>query len=135
MHLQFTDLDARPRRWLSLTPLIDSGFLLLVFFMLATQFAREQALPLDVPGRAVASAEASLSGALLVRVRSSGEVDIAGQVVTLDALQQRVASLVGERGDEHRVVLRSEQGLNLQRLVQVLDRVRDAGAVHVSLRR
>ena len=135
MHLQFTDLDASPRRWLSLTPLIDIVFLLLVFFMLATQFAREQALPLDVPGRAVASAEASLSGALLVRVRSSGEVDIAGQVVTLDALQQRVASLVGERGDEHRVVLRSEQGLNLQRLVLVLDRVRDAGAVHVSLRR
>jgi hypothetical protein len=31
--------------------------------------------------------------------------------------------------------LRSEQGLNLQRLVQVLDRVRGAGAVHVSLRR
>jgi biopolymer transport protein ExbD len=83
----------------------------------------------------VASAEASLSGALLVRVRSSGEVDIAGQVVTLDTLQQRVASLVRERGDEHRVVLRSEQGLNLQRLVLVLDRVRDAGAVHVSLRR
>ena len=135
MHLQFTDLDARPRRWLSLTPLIDIVFLLLVFFMLATQFAREQALPLDVPGRAVASAEASLSGALLVRVRATGEVDIAGQRVSLDQLQQRVSALIDTRGDEHRVVLRSEQGLNLQRLVQVLDRVRNAGAIHVSLRR
>jgi biopolymer transport protein ExbD len=135
MRLHFSQSDGSPRRWLSLTPLIDIVFLLLVFFMLATQFAREQALPLDVPGRAVASADASLSGALLVRVRSGGEVDIAGQPVSLDALQQRVALLVRERGDEHRVVLRSEQGLNLQRLVLVLDRVRDAGAVHVSLRR
>jgi biopolymer transport protein ExbD len=135
MRLHFSQPDGSPRRWLSLTPLIDIVFLLLVFFMLATQFAREQALPLDVPGRAVASADASLSGALLVRVRSSGEVDIAGQPVSLDALQQRVALLVREREDEHRVVLRSEQGLNLQRLVQVLDRVRDAGAIHVSLRR
>ena len=135
MRLHFVDIYARPRRWLSLTPLIDIVFLLLVFFMLATQFAREQALPLDVPGRAVASADASLSGALLVRVRSSGEVDLAGQVVSLDVLEQRVATLVRERSDRHRVVLRSEEGLNLQRLVQVLDRVRDAGAAHVSLRR
>ncbi|MGA1561542.1 MAG: ExbD/TolR family protein [Gammaproteobacteria bacterium] len=134
MRLHF-DADVRPRRWLSLTPLIDIVFLLLVFFMLATQFAREQALPLDVPGRAVASSDASLSGALLVRVRATGEVDIAGQGVTLDQLQQRVSALVSARGEEHRVILRSEQGLDLQRLVQVLDRVRDAGATHVSLRR
>lgn len=134
MRLHF-DADARPRRWLSLTPLIDIVFLLLVFFMLATQFAREQALPLDVPGRAVATSDASLSGALLVRVRASGEVDIAGLSVSLDQLEQRVADLVRARGDAHRVVLRSEQGLGLQRLVQVLDRVRDAGATHVSLRR
>ena len=134
MRLHF-DADVRPRRWLSLTPLIDIVFLLLVFFMLATQFAREQALPLGVPGRAVASSDASLSGALLVRVRATGEVDIAGQGVTLDQLQQRVSALVSARGEEHRVILRSEQGLDLQRLVQVLDRVRDAGATHVSLRR
>jgi biopolymer transport protein ExbD len=135
MRLHFADLDARPRRWLSLTPLIDIVFLLLVFFMLATQFAREQALPLDVPGRAAVSTESSLSGALLIRVRASGALDIAGQPVSLNEVQQRVARLVVQRGDQHRVVLRSEEGLALQRLVQILDRVRDAGAQHVSLRR
>ncbi len=135
MRLHFHTEGAR-QRWLSLTPLIDIVFLLLVFFMLATQFSHEQALPLDVPGKAVAAADhSSLSGALLVRVYQDGRLDLAGQSISLEQLQQRVIGLIKARGDEHRVILRSEPGVALQTLVQVLDRVRAAGAQHVSLRR
>lgn len=40
----------RPRRRVSLTPMIDVVFLLLIFFMLAARFGMDQAIPLRAGG-------------------------------------------------------------------------------------
>ncbi|MFC6760360.1 ExbD/TolR family protein [Sulfitobacter porphyrae] len=43
----FSFAIARPRRRPGLTPMIDVVFLLLVFFMLASRFGQDRALPLS----------------------------------------------------------------------------------------
>ena len=58
----------RPR--ISLTPLIDVVFLLLVFFMLASTFLKFNYLPLTAGGEGAGAP--SLSETVIVRVRQAG---------------------------------------------------------------
>ena len=57
--------DARRRRrsLISLTPLIDVVFILLIFFMLASSFSTEEAIELSMPGSG--AAEGALPGSLV----------------------------------------------------------------------
>ena len=121
----------RRRPLISLTPLIDVVFILLVFFMLASSFLDWRSIDLDAPGRT--GAAASLSGALLVEVRPDG-LRLSGQPITLDALTERVDDLLNRR-PEQRVLVRPMAGVSLQEVVAVLDRLSAAGVDDLSLLR
>ena len=117
------------RPLISLTPLIDVVFILLVFFMLASSFLDWRAIALDAP--ATAAAGASMEGALLVEVRPDG-LRLGGENVSLDALVQRAAALL-EKKPERRVLIRPDAGVDVQRVVAVLDRLAAAGVGNLSL--
>ena len=121
----------RRRPLVSLTPLIDVVFILLVFFMLASSFLDWRSIDLDAPGRA--GVAASLSGAMLVEVRLDG-LRLSGQPITLDALTARVDDLLNRR-PEQRVLVRPMAGVSLQEVVAVLDRLSAAGVGDLSLLR
>jgi len=117
------------RRGISLTPLIDVVFILLVFFMLASSFLDWRHIALQTPaGPAGGSA---MTGALLVEVRPDS-VRLAGETLTLDALAERIARQLGDDPD-HRILIAPAEGVSLQRAVAVLDRLSAAGAVDISL--
>src|SRR3546814_18552679 len=69
------------RRLISLTPLIDVVFILLVFFMLASSFVDWRAIVLDTP--AAATRAGASEGALLVRV-GRDRIDFAGAPTDLE---------------------------------------------------
>ena len=119
----------RRRALISLTPLIDVVFILLVFFMLASSFLDWRAIDLDTPVSSAAGT--SMEGALLVEIRSDG-LRLSGETVSLDALGARVARRVSERLDQP-VLVRAAPGVSLQRAVQVLDRLAAAGATRMAL--
>jgi len=108
---------ARRRKLVSLTPLIDVVFILLVFFMLASSFLDWRAIDLDTP--ADASAAGTLEGALLVEVRATG-LRVGGEAVAADALARRVGARL-EAVPDTRVLVRPAPGVELQRVVSVLD--------------
>ena len=122
----------RPRRrraLISLTPLIDVVFILLVFFMLASSFLDWRAIELSAPGRAAEGA--SMEGALLIEIRPEG-LRMSGEIVSLEVLGSRVAQRVSERPDQ-RVLVRPEPGVSLQQAVRVLDRLAISGVTRMSL--
>lgn len=119
----------RPRALISLTPLIDVVFILLLFFMLASSFLDLNTIVLDAPAEGATGA--SSQGALLIEVRLDG-VRFAGRYMPLDAL----ADLVARRLQKHpglRVLVQPGAGVNVQHTVRVLDRLAAAGADHLSL--
>lgn len=126
-------IDARRRApaRISLTPLIDVVFILLVFFMLASSFLDERALKVDAP--AAAAAGSSMEGALLVELRGDG-LRLAGQPLTADQLMSRLAEHAARNPDQ-RVLIRPAPGVSLQRAVALLDRVAAAGLTRVSFLR
>lgn len=122
----------RPRRrrpLISLTPLIDVVFILLVFFMLATSFTDWRAI--DVSVAQDGSGPASPEGALLVEVRP-GELRLSGRPIGVEALIDRVRSRLARR-PEQAVVVRPAAGVSLQRTVTVLDLLSGEGVRELSL--
>ena len=119
----------RPRALISLTPLIDVVFILLLFFMLASSFLNLHTIVLDTPAQG-ARQDAS-QGALLIEVRLDG-VRFAGRYKPLDEIVNLVRERLAERPDL-RVLVQPGSGVNLQRTVRVLDRLSAAGATRLSL--
>jgi len=132
-----TDLRiARPRRrraTISLTPLIDVVFILLIFFMLASSFLDWRALDLGTPLRS--GAAGAVEGALLVELRAGErgvEIRLAGERLTPEALEARLRSRL-ERTPEQRVLLRAGRGVALQETVRLLDRLDGLGLRDLAL--
>ena len=113
----------RIRRRPGLTPLIDVVFLLLVFFMLASRFGVEGALPLAAGG----GVGAWEGPPRLVTVRP-GEIRVNGVPASDPAAALR--PLMPEGGGP--VVVRAE-GADLQRLVDAMAALRAAGLTDLVL--
>ncbi len=123
--------QGRRRPLISLTPLIDVVFILLVFFMLASSFLDWRSIDLNAPAQAAAAP--ALEGALLVEIHPD-RLLLSGEPVSLDVLTTRVAERVTAKPDQ-RVVVKSAPGVPLQDAVNVLDRLTQAGAAQLSLAR
>jgi|SRR5699024_163124 len=119
----------RARNLISLTPLIDVVFILLLFFMLASNFLDLNAIEMDAP--AAGTSSASSRGALLIEVRIDG-VRFAGRYMPLDDLTELVQEKL-EGHPERRVFIQPGKGVKLQATVRVLDQLSSAGIVRLSL--
>lgn len=121
--------DRRPRALISLTPLIDVVFILLLFFMLASSFLDLNTIMLDAPSEG--SQTSSSQGALLIQVQLDG-VRFAGRYMPLSELTDVVAKRL-EKHPDLRVLVQPGAGVNLQRTVRILDQLSTTGAAHLSL--
>lgn len=132
MSAETTSLSARTdrrRALISLTPLIDVVFILLVFFMLASSFLDWRAIDLSPPVKA--GGGAALEGSLLIDIRAD-TLRLAGEAMDLEALAARVGGLTAGKPDRP-VILRPAADVSLQRTVEVLDRLKAAGVTGMSL--
>ena len=119
----------RRRALISLTPLIDVVFILVVFFMLASSFLDWRAIDLNTPVQAAAAPSAV--GAVLVEVRSDG-LRLSGQRIALDDLVAHMRDRLADDADR-RVLVRASAGVALQEVITVLDRLSGAGVADLSL--
>lgn len=119
----------RRRGLISLTPLIDVVFILLIFFMLATSFFDWRALDLAPPVQAAAGPAEET--AFLISLSGAG-IEADGVAVEEGELAEAIASALATRPDRP-VLIAPEDGTPLQRTVTVLDIARGAGAASVRL--
>ncbi|MCC5859267.1 MAG: biopolymer transporter ExbD [Ectothiorhodospiraceae bacterium] len=131
MHIEGS--SRRRRSLVSLTPLIDVVFILLVFFMLATSFLDWRSIVVDVP--ADGGGEAGEPTAIVVRIGADGALELDGAFVRdTAALEQAVrAELAREPG--RLLIVRPDDSVRLQRITQVVERVQAAGAMRMRLDR
>lgn len=117
----------RQRRKPSLTPMIDVVFLLLVFFMLASQFGHDTALPVSSSG----AAGSSYSGPPRLVDIGVDDLRLNGVEVTQGALEEKLAELVESDGDL--VILRGSDAATVQRMIDVAQSLRAAGFTNLSV--
>lgn len=122
----FTFGPPRRARRPSLTPMIDVVFLLLVFFMLASQFGQSKALPLVLGG-----ASARYDGPpRLLSIRPEG---LALNGLALDAAELAVRLGALTDGLEDIIILRPETGTSLQRMIDVAEALNRAGFTNLAV--
>jgi biopolymer transport protein ExbD len=126
------ELDNEGDAALDMAPLIDVVFLLLIFFMVATSFAREeQQLDLDLP-EARSAAPGDSPRELVLDLLPGGALRLDGQDLSSAELPGRLAELA--RVDSRRALLvRADRGLEYGRVVAVLDLCRLAGLTNAAL--
>ena len=109
---------------IGLTPLIDVVFILLLFFMLATNFQRWRSVDIDAV-RTSNSSETSTSKTFLVRV-SETEIDVSGESVSLAVLGSVLKARL-DRSPGAQVMVSALDDAPVQRIVSVMDVLRDNG--------
>jgi biopolymer transport protein ExbD len=120
------ELPPRRRALISLTPLIDVVFILLVFFMLASNFTQLRTIGVTIP--AETGAPADDKDALVVRVYADQRLELAGQLVPLAELEGRVRQAAQGRP----VLVQPVGETRLQALVSVLDQLADVPNVSLT---
>lgn len=124
-----------PRRAVSLTPLIDVVFILLVFFMLAASLQRESALEV-VPAVAADPADVPVDARVLWYDATVHGLRPRGDEPLVSA--EGVADRVNEARDTHPdqmtvVALIADEGLSVQALVDYLSALEAEGVRHIRL--
>lgn len=114
---------------LDVTPLIDVVFILLVFFMLTTNFARFRLIGIDTPQEREVLLDAT--AAIVISVNDDGTLEYDGKPATRTEIGRKVAELVTI--DPGRTFLiRPEAGVTMQEALDTFQLARDAGAYAVS---
>ncbi len=125
-----TETRNRQRRAsVDMSPLIDVVFLLLIFFAVTTTFLEQSGMDLELPASSTATTTAQ--AAIVVEISVDGEIRLDGEVLTADALEQRVAALNDE--DRAKITVRADRSIELGTAVQVIDALRKGGAEGISL--
>jgi biopolymer transport protein ExbD len=120
------------RRLISLTPLVDVVFILLVFFMLASSFLDWRSIQLKLPAQATAGAVGDV--ALVVSISDNGVLKLNGELIESVDLGTRLRELLSNDVDLP-ILIRAAEGVPLQRSIGVLEEITAAGGRNVSLSR
>ncbi|MFB6373634.1 MAG: ExbD/TolR family protein [Bradymonadaceae bacterium] len=115
---------------IDISPLIDMVFILLIFFMVSTTFVKDQELDLERPG--AQSAEQASTKALRVYIDKEGRIHVDGNPVKPWMLQSRVKQLLGT-GGSGQVLVVVDRRVSSDKLLEVVDQCRLAGAKHVGV--
>jgi biopolymer transport protein ExbD len=105
---------------INLTPMIDVVFLLIIFFMVATTFVREEKeIDLKLPETTSASPLQSLPEEVVINVMNDGRIKVAGRVVS----DQALAGLLKEaktRNPRQSAIIRGDRGTRYEHVVRVV---------------
>ncbi|NBC88929.1 MAG: hypothetical protein GVX90_05475 [Alphaproteobacteria bacterium] len=114
---------------LNVTPLIDVVFILLVFFMLTTNFARFRLIGIDTPQDREVLQDAT--AAIVIKVKDDGTLAYDGEPASPQEIVREVSAMV-EVDPGRTFLVRPEDGVTMQEAVDAFQLARDAGAYAVS---
>lgn len=127
-------VHARKRRRLQvqipLTSLIDIVFLLLIYFLLTTNFMVDEGIKIKLPQAKAAAPQTE--EVITVYVDKEGRAFLGTDEVPLAQLFDRIKEKIGSNNNEL-VVIRADRAVILNKAVKVMDTVKAAGAGRLCL--
>ena len=107
---------------LSLTPLIDVVFLLLIFFLVTSEFEEEERrLDIVLPSATSAVPMTSKPREVVVDIDAAGTIYLSGQQTSLQELQRLLKIAVSSNPTNQTVVIRADRTTSFQPVVSVMD--------------
>ena len=111
---------------LSIAPLIDIVFLLLIFFMVTSHFDVASGVRISLPKVAKRILNQEKNRITLV-IDKSGQTYLEGKRMDMKSLQEKMEKLVKEKGI-FQVILQADKDVSHGKVVQIMDLAKTAGA-------
>lgn len=116
---------------IQLAPLVDVLLLLLIFFLLTWNAARnENELDVKVPKASAAKERSAPLGDVIVNVKADGTVTVNKQIKTLAELGEQLKELV-KLFPEQAVVIRADEAGAYKNVIGVLNTCTEAGITNI----
>jgi biopolymer transport protein ExbD len=116
---------------IQLAPLVDVLLLLLIFFLLTWNAARnENELDVKVPKASAAKERSAPLGDVIVNVKADGTVTVNKQIKTLAELEEQLKELV-KLFPEQAVVIRADEAGAYKNVINVLNSCTEAGITNI----
>jgi biopolymer transport protein ExbD len=115
---------------IDMTPMLDIVFIMLIFFIVTTSFIKESGIDVNRP--TAQTAERKERGNIIVAIRADGEIWIDKRSVDIRAVRANIERLHAEN-PQGSVVITADRQSQTGVLVQVMDQVRLAGILDVSI--
>jgi biopolymer transport protein ExbD len=116
--------------FVNVTSFIDVLFVLLLFFMVSTTFVSQPAMNLDLPR--AAHSEGTRQPSIIIYIAENGAVYLNDEQIDVGLLEQALASRLAS-ATEKAVVLKADSRVSHGRVVEVLDVIKGAGAVKLTI--
>jgi len=113
-----------------LTSLIDIVFMLLIYFLLTTNFMVDEGIKVKLPQAKASAPQAQKE--ITIYVDESGQAYLMDKPVELDQLFTRLQRMIGSDKDRL-VVVKSDRRVILNKAVKVMDIAKAAGAGRLCL--
>ena len=110
---------------LSIAPLIDIVFLLLIFFMVTSHFDVASGVRIHLPEVTKKIFDSEKNKVNLI-IDKSGQAYLEGEKLDLKTLQKRIEILVNEKGVLY-LILQADKDVRHGRVVQIMDLAKTAG--------
>ena len=115
---------------LSLTPLIDVVFLLLVFFMLTSSMVKIKTIDLDLPDSN--SADQLPDKPINISLNKDLKLYLDDLEISREALKQKVTNLTEANTDQN-ILLSVDSTVPSQEMITVMDIIRNSGGTKLSI--
>lgn len=115
----------RPSIGLNMTPLIDTVFLLLIFFVLSSHFISEKGFKIKLP-KAVHAAP-NKGENVTVFVRANEEIIVDSDKIPISGLRERLLKCL-EKNESKTVVIKADEDVSLKLAVKIMDIAKSANA-------
>jgi biopolymer transport protein ExbD len=115
---------------IDMSPLIDMVFILLIFFMVSTTFVKDMKIDLERPG--ASSSKPASSKSVRLFIDRQGIVYLDGAEIRPWVIQGRLKEIFGD-SDSKSVLVIADAQVQAERLIEVVDEARMAGATDVGV--
>ena len=114
----------------NIAPLIDIVFLLLIFFMLVSEFTDFKTIDMATPINSDQDIESSEP--LLVKLSSDGKIKIKELLIDFSSLEKKVINLKKNQTDT-KVIISTPEKTEINLLMKVMDVIRIGGIDNIAL--
>lgn len=116
---------------IDMTPMLDVTFIMLIFFIVTTSFAKEFGMDVNRPSNAPTQVKKQ-SEVIALQIAANGTITIGDRAIDVRAVRANVERLRAEKPDATVIVV-IDRTADTGILVQVMDQAREAGAYNISV--
>lgn len=115
----------------NMTPMIDVVFLLIIFFLVASHFAKQESIELDLPVANSATVDNEETKRVTLNVKEDGSLFLGSFPITEIDLEPRIKRAIQQNGKDLEVRIRSSHTVAYERVEPIMTACAKAGVWNV----